>query len=104
MTMAGAGPTFCVHTVTATGAPSSVAPTALSALDAFEARFGGPHMCYEFDAPLDAARLERGFAKLLRECPWLGGTVAPLPGDPPAALAIVGAPAVERVAARRPNF
>ncbi|EGB10879.1 hypothetical protein AURANDRAFT_62417 [Aureococcus anophagefferens] len=91
--MAGAGPTFCVHTVTATGAPSSVAPTALSALDAFEARFGGPHMCYEFDAPLDPARLERGFAKLLRECPWLGGAVAPLPGDPPAALAIVGAPA-----------
>ena len=96
---------FRVDRVTACGGgDGGSGSVALSALDAFEARFGGPHFCYEFDEPLDAARLEAAFAVVLRECPWLGGSVDAVEAAVPARLAVAcGAPGhVEFVVNRRP--
>ena len=90
--------------VAAPGGGGSASPLELSALDAFEARFGGPHFCYEFPRPLDAARVTAAFGALLRECPWLGGSIDAVEADVPARLAVCcGAPGhVEVVVNARP--
>ena len=48
---------------------------ALSALDAFESRFAGPHFCYRYASPLCPERLRLAFSYVLREVPWLGGSI-----------------------------